>query len=137
VNAAPDAAAGVMSARFDLVVLDCTDPPRLARFYADLLGLQVTRSDDEGWSEVRGPHGAGLAFQLAPGHVPPTWPDATVPQQIHLDIDVADLDAAQELALALGATATGQPPAGTRAATSDSFRVFRDPAGHPFCLCRM
>ena len=123
------------SARLDLVVLDCPDPLLLARFYAELLGWQITRTDADGWAEVRGGSGTGLGFQLAPGSAAPTWPDATIPQQLPLDIDVDAQESAQELVLALGATATGRP-AGTPAAPADSFRVFRDPAGHPFCLCR-
>jgi hypothetical protein len=65
---------------------------------------------------------SGLAFQRAPGHRPPTWPDPAVPQQIHLDVMVDDGPAAAAAVLALGATAL--PGTG----------VFADPAGHPFCL---
>ncbi|MFG2692817.1 VOC family protein [Kitasatospora sp. NPDC048407] len=47
---------------------------------------------------------------------------------MHLDFQVADLDAAATEALALGSTlATHQPQPHVR----DLF----DPAGHPFCLC--
>ena len=55
------------------------------------------------------------------------WPSADRPQQAHLDFDVADLDAGEEQVLALGAHLAETQP-GT------SFRVFLDPAGHPFCL---
>jgi hypothetical protein len=41
---------------------------------------------------------------------------------------VRDLDEAEPEVLALGATKPEHQP-GT------SFRVFLDPAGHPFCLC--
>jgi len=51
-----------------------------------------------------------------------------VPQQMHLDVIVDDLDVAETAVLALGATKHEHQP-GT------SFRVFLDPAGHPFCLC--
>jgi hypothetical protein len=44
---------------------------------------------------------------------------------------VVDLDTAQAAVLALGATDTGEPE-GRRG----GFRVFLDPAGHPFCLVR-
>lgn len=47
---------------------------------------------------------------------------------MHLDVVVEDLDAAEEAVAALGATRHPHQP-GT------SFRVFLDPAGHPFCLC--
>jgi hypothetical protein len=45
----------------------------------------------------------------------------------HLDIEVDDLPAAVEHALALGAAPAGFQP-------QDDVRVLLDPAGHPFCL---
>ena len=71
--------------------------------------------------------GATLAFQHAPDHQPPVWPSSERPQQAHLDFDVADLDVAEEQVRAIGARKADFQP-------SDSFRVFLDPAGHPFCL---
>jgi catechol 2,3-dioxygenase-like lactoylglutathione lyase family enzyme len=117
-------------ASLDLVVLDCPDPRVLARFYAAVLGWEIVDESD-GWATVRGGVGAGMAFQRADDYVPPSWPDGSIPQQSHLDFDVVDLDAAQAAVLALGATDTGEPE-GRRA----GFRVFLDPAGHPFCLVR-
>jgi catechol 2,3-dioxygenase-like lactoylglutathione lyase family enzyme len=123
----------------DSVALDTDEPLRLARFYADLLGWQVLRADDD-WVEI-GPAdpGAGasptgarapLAFQLVEDFKPPTWPTQEVPQQIHIDFNVADLDEGERFALARGARRVpGGEPDG-------SFRVFLDPSGHPFCLCR-
>ncbi|WP_343967677.1 VOC family protein [Kribbella koreensis] len=58
----------------------------------------------------------------------PTWPDARVPQQCHLDFKAADLDAEELPAIAAGATKTAVQP------HPAVFRVFLDPAGHPFCL---
>jgi hypothetical protein len=72
------------------------------------------------------PDRPGLAFQLAPGYRPPAWPDPASPQQMHLDVRVDDLDQAEAAVLALGARTL---PGG-----GDTFRVFTDPAGHPFCL---
>ena len=126
---------GIGVGRLDLVVLDCPDPAALARFYALVLGWPVTRADaSDDWTEIRGPGGTGLAFQLAPNHVPPSWPDGEIPQQSHLDIEVAELDAAEAVVLAAGATATGLPDRSD--GRVESFRVYLDPAGHPFCLCR-
>ena len=67
-----------------------------------------------------------MAFQLAPDHVPPSWPDPALPQQMHLDVMVDDLDAAEAAVLELGARRLTEPGAVSR--------VFADPAGHPFCL---
>ena len=113
---------------FDIVVLDTDDPPRMAEFYTALLGWQV-ESAEEDWITLRGNGSARIAFQLALNHKPPTWPDNDVPQQLHFDFDVDDLDAASAYAVSIGARPV-EGPAG-----SDGFRVFLDPSGHPFCLC--
>jgi catechol 2,3-dioxygenase-like lactoylglutathione lyase family enzyme len=113
-------------ARLDVFALDCRDPRALAEFYAAITGWTVVQDEDD-WVEVRGAGPVGLAFQLAPDHVPPDWPSSERPQQAHLDFDVDDLDAAEAGVVALGAVkAAVQPDPG--------FRVFLDPAGHPFCL---
>jgi catechol 2,3-dioxygenase-like lactoylglutathione lyase family enzyme len=112
-------------ARFSLVALDCPDPRGLAGFYARITGWEVDDGDD--WVELRSDVGATIAFQRAPDHQPPVWPSTDRPQQAHLDFDVADLDAAEEQVLAIGATKAEVQP-------GESFRVYLDPAGHPFCL---
>ena len=117
-----------MIGRIESVVLDCPDPRAVADFYAAVLGWEVVR-DDPDWVAIAprgGVEGQRLSFQLAPDHVAPTWPDPTVPQQIHLDIAVDDISAAQEAVLGLGARLISDDHGG--------FRVFADPAGHPFCL---
>ncbi|WP_369132847.1 VOC family protein [Modestobacter sp. I12A-02662] len=116
-----------MIGRLEKAVLDCPDPRALAAFYAGLLGMRVNEDSDDwvvigrdaGWRE--------LAFQRAETYVPPEWPDPRRPQQLHLDIRVEDVDAAERAVLAAG---------GRRlpAERESGFRVFVDPAGHPFCL---
>jgi catechol 2,3-dioxygenase-like lactoylglutathione lyase family enzyme len=111
-----------MFGRLHHVVLDCPDPLGLAGFYSRLLGQPVTYQSP-GWVVVAAnDESSGLAFQLAPDHRPPTWPDPAVPQQFHLDIMVEDVAAAGPRALALGAQKL------------DGESVYADPAGHPFCL---
>lgn len=108
--------------RLHHTVFDCADPAGLAAFWAELLGLPVTFRS-AGWVVVsRDDTTSGLAFQLAPDHVPPEWPDPARPQQVHLDVMVDDQAAATAAVLALGA----------RILPGD--HVFADPAGHPFCL---
>jgi catechol 2,3-dioxygenase-like lactoylglutathione lyase family enzyme len=109
------------------VVLDCREPLRTAEFYSALLDVPVEHTDDD-WVQLAPTGGVALAFQLAPDHVPPVWPGAEHPQQFHLDVRVPDLDAAEAQVLALGARRHEVQPGTT-------FRVFLDPAGHPFCLC--
>lgn len=115
------------------MALDCPDPVRLAEFYAALLGGRVEAdSDDPDWVEVHGFEGTPLAFQRAEDYRPPRWPGQESPQQAHLDFASDDLEADERRVLELGATVlerTDQVRPGT------DWRVYADPAGHPFCLC--
>jgi predicted enzyme related to lactoylglutathione lyase len=113
-------------ARFPGIVIDCPDPGVVARFYGAVLDWKVDVSDD--WADVRAEHGQCISFQQVEGYTPPEWPEQGSPQQMHLDLMVDDLDTAEKEVLALGATKHAHQP-GT------SFRVYLDPAGHPFCLC--
>ena len=107
------------------VVLDCPEPLALAEFYSRLLGLPVT-NEDEDWVDIGDGRPWRLSFQRAADHRPPRWPDPAFPQQFHLDVRVDDVAAAEQAVLAAGARRL--PGEG------DDFRVYADPAGHPFCL---
>jgi glyoxalase superfamily protein len=119
-------------ASLQCVVLDCSDAPGLAQFYQSLLGGVINQPDprwslDENWSTLHTGSGVVLCFQRVEDHQQPRWPDPARPQQFHLDLAVRDLDDAHEQVLKLGATPLG---------TDDqrSWRIYADPAGHPFCL---
>jgi catechol 2,3-dioxygenase-like lactoylglutathione lyase family enzyme len=118
-----------MIGTLDVIVLDCPDPEGLADFYAELLGMQKVLGEPD-WAEIVGPGNARpiLAFQRVDGYTAPQWPGQVVPQQVHIDVRVDDLDAAEEAVLALGARSAGSAQA--------TFRVYLDPAGHPFCLIK-
>jgi catechol-2,3-dioxygenase len=111
------------------IVLEAPDARALARFYAELLGWEIAKSDP-GESAIGPADGvAYLAFQTSPDYVRPVWPNREGSQQMmmHLDFEVSDLEAAVAHALELGAQeAAHQPPT--------NVRVLLDPAGHPFCL---
>jgi predicted enzyme related to lactoylglutathione lyase len=110
-------------------VLDTPDPQGLARFYQRLLGWPL-RDDDPEWATLRPEGGgAGLSFQREEQHVPPVWPagEGDPRMQVHLDIQVDDLDAAVQVAVDAGARVAEVQP-------QDGVRVCLDPAGHPFCL---
>ncbi len=98
----------------------------LAMFYKGLLGMRIARED---WFVIDDEHdldGLNLAFGDGPiDYRPPRWPDPEYPQQLHLDISVPDLDAADEVVHGLGAS---------RLQDNEGFRVYADPHGHPFCL---
>ena len=117
--------------RLTATVLDTPDPRALARFYQRLLGWPVG-SDEPGWVTLRPEGGgAGLSFQLEADHVPPVWPPepGTQQMQLHLDVEVDDLEAACALAEEAGAH-----PLGGHEDEHEVVRVYADPAGHPFCL---
>lgn len=118
-------------ARQPSIVLDCPDPGALAGFYAAVLGWDHHADDDGSWAEAYGEGWPPLCFQRADGYRAPEWPGQEHPQQMHLDLWVDDIPAAEPQVLALGATLADEQPS-----KDGGFRVFVDPAGHPFCLCR-
>jgi predicted enzyme related to lactoylglutathione lyase len=113
-------------ARFPSIVIDCPDPGASAAFYSAMLDWKAEVSS--GWAEIRAEYGQCICFQQVQDYSPPSWPGQEVPQQMHLDVVVDDLDAGEAAVLELGATKHEHQPGTT-------FRVFLDPAGHPFCLC--
>jgi hypothetical protein len=113
-------------ARFPSIVIDCPDPAGLATFYGAMLDWKPEISDD--WADIRADSGQCISFQQVADFSPPDWPAQELPQQMHLDVIVDDLDSAEQQVLALGAIRHEHQPGTT-------FRVFLDPAGHPFCLC--
>jgi catechol-2,3-dioxygenase len=106
--------------------IDAPEATALAGFYATLLGLEVSYEGPEG-ALISG-DGGSVMFQQVSDYNPPRWPDPRYPQQAHLDIAVEDLDTGEGQALQLGAARLE--------GGGETFRVFADPAGHPFCLTR-
>ena len=95
--------------------------------YAELLGKEVTFEGD-GAAMIGVDGDQPVLFQEVEEYVAPQWPDPAHPQQLHLDVnvDVDDLEEAERQTLGLGATRL--PGSG------ENWRVYADPAGHPFCL---
>lgn len=126
-------------------VFDTTNARGLAEFYRELLGL-VYRPGDElpppGTPDIRGHDWlvlrdevgrSRLAFQQVTEMSPSTWPHPTVPQQLHLDLNVPhtdDLVAQRDRAVALGATILEDRFDNPE----EPLYVFADPSGHPFCI---
>jgi len=127
------------------VAIDATDARTVAEFYRELLGF-VYRAGDErppagqpdprgdSWLVLRDRTGeARLAVQRVDELAAPTWPDPTVPQQLHLDMTVPDIEqltVQHDRALSLGATLLHDRSADP----AEPLYVFADPAGHPFCI---
>ncbi len=111
--------------------IDCEKPIELAQFYAALTGysaqlLKDVRPEVE-WVDLFHNGKRMMGFQKIDNYRRPTWPTGAVPQQMHLDFEVPDLDEGEKRVIALGATKAEYQP-------GESFRVYLDPEGHPFCL---
>ena len=121
-----DATLASMIGRLHGIVIDCADPDPLATFYESLLSMRRVQ-DEADWVVIGdAPDRPGVAFARIPDYRPPTWPDGERPQYRHFDVRVDDLQLAEASVLELGATPL---PGG-----GETFRVYADPAGHPFCL---
>jgi len=123
-------------ARYSLTALDCPDPLALANFYSKITDFEVVVAHkDENqnplWVELVDNGVTRIAFQRVEKYRPPTWPEGPTPQQAHLDFDVKDLNEAEAKLLAIGAV---KSPIQTSSNPEENFRVYFDPAGHPFCL---
>lgn len=117
--------------RLTAITLDCADPVALAAFYRQATGLELHPGSDGDFSGLTRGDGLFIGFQRVDDYRAPRWPGQTVPQQVHLDFEVADLDEAEALLLELGAARPEHQPG-----EDAHWRVFTDPAGHPFCLTR-
>lgn len=107
------------------VMLDVPDAKAASEFYAELLGKPITY-ESEGMAMLGIEGEQPVMFQQVEGYVAPRWPAPAFPQQVHLDIEVDDIEAAERKVLALGATRLP--------ASGDDWHVYADPAGKPFCL---
>lgn len=118
------------------VVIDCRDPHRLARFWAEALGYQPSKGVED-WAGLRSEADAGeldwvrltgagvaVAFQRV------LEPKA-VKNRVHLDLESADEEAEASRLEALGATRLrrSEDP-------DDVFVVLSDPEGNEFCVVR-
>jgi len=127
------------------VVLDSTDARGLAEFYRELLGYAYREGDEpppagqpdtkaSEWQVIR--HRSGtprIAFEQVAGLPTATWPEGPIPQQLHLDLQVPNLEALElhhRRAMALGATVLEDRTADEE----EPLWVYADPSGHPFCI---
>jgi len=85
----------------NLVVLDpeCADPPVLAEFYHQVLGWDVTLSEDE-YAEISDGN-TRILFSRVDGYEGPGWPDSVAPERYHLCLCADDVANAAERCLEL------------------------------------
>ena len=112
--------------RLQAVVLDSARPAVLAEFYRDLLGGEISQSDDDQASLTVA--GGALSFQRVPDGSAPVWPGGG--RRLHLDVVVPDLDAARDRVVELGGRVPADQPG------DGEWTVLLDSEGHPFCLMK-
>ncbi|WP_347111290.1 VOC family protein [Paenarthrobacter sp. S56] len=120
-----------MSCRISELVLNCSDPVLLARFWGEVLGY-VELDSGEDWVEI-GPPDAGF------GGLQPTiiLSRSTSPRAgrlpLHIDVNPVDRDQDAELERLL---ALGARPADVGQTGEENWHVLQDPEGNEFCLLR-
>ncbi|MGW5306169.1 VOC family protein [Streptomyces griseoluteus] len=120
-----------MACRISELVIDATDPERLAAFWSDVLGYAELGREDDGSIEIGPPSGFGgpqPTLVLSPSADP-----RPAKLRLHLDVSPTDRDQPAELdrLLALGAR-----PADVGQTGEESWHVLLDPEGNEFCLLR-
>ena len=113
-----------------VVVFDAPDLELESTFWAGLLNAQVI--PEEKWHSLIDSDGRWImGFQLNLDHKKPQWPDGDQQQQIHLDLHTEDPVAMHALILELGGELLEDA---ANPNSDEGFRVYADPAGHPFCV---
>ncbi|GGT46259.1 VOC family protein [Streptomyces purpureus] len=119
-----------MACRISELVIDCTDPGRLAAFWSEVLGYVELLRDDDGSIEI-GPPGVGFGGPLPTLVLSPSDAPRTGKLRLHIDVNATDRDQGAELErlLALGAKPVDVGQTGT-----ENWHVLADPEGNEFCL---
>lgn len=115
--------------RLTQLVLECADAERLAGFWQEVLDLPEPEGDAD-WMTLRWEPVGRFSFHRVADYRPPTWPGRRGEQQAHFDLlvdDVRQAGIAVESAGAHPLTDVQNPGPG-------AWRIYADPAGHPFCL---
>ena len=122
-------------AKYAYSALDCENPIALAEFYSKITGWAVEPLGDYlpeevTWLELLDEQGkTKMGFQKIENYRRPTWPVGDVPQQVHLDFHVLDMEKARAEIIAIGAVQA-------EFQSAEHYQVFFDPEGHPFCLIK-
>ncbi|MFE2246019.1 VOC family protein [Streptomyces lavendulae] len=123
-----------------VLVLDCADPPSLARFYATLLGAEIGPAEgDADLLLVTGPSGIVLGIRRDPDRVPPSWPlpEGSEPSHLQILVTPDTLDQAEREAVALGARPVAAEGDTFHTGSRTTRRRYADPAGHAFVLAAL
>lgn len=112
-----------MTLNVEMVTFDCSDPAKLASWWAEQFGGDTQELIPGEFIAVIRPEGPRLGFQKVPDPTPGK-------NRVHLDFSAADVDAEVSRLEAAGASRIGQHRIG------DHFRwvVLADPDGNAFCV---
>ncbi|MCW6005626.1 VOC family protein [Micromonospora sp. CPCC 205371] len=114
-----------MGSQWENLVVDSQDPPRLARWWAEALGFQITYEKPDEVEIRRTPDELpGLIFVPVPEN-------KTVKNRLHIDLRPSDQEAEVERLVNMGArhVDVGQ-------GDDVSWVVLADPEGNEFCVLR-
>jgi predicted enzyme related to lactoylglutathione lyase len=112
-----------MALKAENITFDCTDPERLAEWWARALDGQVNPVAPPFFVTVSRSEGPGLAFQKVDDPTPGK-------NRVHIDFAASDMEAEVKRLVELGASETGRHSFG------DDFQwvVLADPDGNAFCI---
>jgi hypothetical protein len=111
------------------LILGCNDTEQLARFWQEVLDLPEPEGNPD-WLTLRWEPVGRLSFHRVPGYRPPAWPGEHGAQHVHFDLLVDDVHDASLVVEKAGAS----PMTDVLDPGPKAWRVYADPAGHPFCL---
>jgi catechol 2,3-dioxygenase-like lactoylglutathione lyase family enzyme len=127
------------------VVLDSMNPRAAAEFWRQLLGLKYRDGHEPPPAGFEDPMGQDwlnlittsgepcLAFQWVAELSPSTWPDARVPQQLHVDLSVRSVEELNEAHVKITSLG-GKLRLDRSDSVEEPLRVYADLDGHPFCV---
>ena len=115
--------------RLTQLVLECDDAERLARFWQEVLDLPEPEGDSD-WLTLRWEPVGRFSFHRVADYRPPPWPGERGEQHVHFDLLVDNL---RDASLAVE-RAGARPMTDILDPGPKSWRIYADPAGHPFCL---
>ena len=112
-----------MALNVEMVTFDCSDPAKLAAWWAEQFGGTAQELLPGEFIAVTRLEGPRLGFQKVPDPTPGK-------NRVHLDFSAADVDGEVSRLMAAGASEVGRHRLG------DNFRwvVLADPEGNVFCV---
>lgn len=119
-----------MACRITELVIEATDPERLAAFWSEVLGYVELGREDDGSIEI-GPPGAGFGGPQPTLVFSPYNAPRAGKLRLHIDVSATDRDQDAELERLL---ALGARPADVGQTGTENWQVLADPEGNEFCL---